>query len=106
MRAVFKKKPILYLGCLAQQEYWSDLRADTGALFFPAKIQTKHSQAQLHKEESLFFVKGMLMAPFVTGGVSDDAAQELPIADQPTSVGRCGGTDAIPSCNTQRSRHF
>ena len=32
------------LGCLPQQEYWSDLRADTGALFFPDKIQTKRSQ--------------------------------------------------------------
>ena len=30
-------------------------------LFFLDKIQTKHSQTQLHKEESLFFVKGMLV---------------------------------------------
>ena len=35
------QKPILSLGGLAQQEYWSDLRADTGTLFFPDKIQTK-----------------------------------------------------------------
>ena len=56
------QKPILSLGCLAQQRYWSDLRADTGTLFFPDKIQTKHSQTQLHKEESMFFVKGMLMS--------------------------------------------
>ena len=26
------QSPILSLGCLAQQGYWSDLRADTGAL--------------------------------------------------------------------------
>ena len=35
------QKTVLSLGCLAQQEYWSDLRADTGTLFFPDKIQTK-----------------------------------------------------------------
>ena len=38
--------PILSLGCLAQQGYWSDLRADTGTLFFPDKIQTKRSHTQ------------------------------------------------------------
>ena len=65
--------------CLAQQEYWSDLRADTGTLFFLGKIQTEHSQTQLHKEESLFFVKGMLVAPVMTAGVSDEVAQELQI---------------------------
>ena len=73
-----QNKRSFLLGCLAQQEYWSDLRADTGALFLPDKIQTntaKHSQ--LHKEENLFSVKGMLMAPLVTAGVSDDVAQEL-----------------------------
>ena len=59
------EKPILSLGCLALQGYWSDLRADTGTLFFPDKIQTKHSQTQLHKEESLLFVKGTMVAPFV-----------------------------------------
>ena len=52
------QKPILTLGRLAQQEYWSDLRAHTGTLFFPDKIQTKRGHPQLHKEESLFFVKG------------------------------------------------
>ena len=52
------QKPILTLGRLAQQEYWSDLRAYTGTLFFPDKILTKRSHPQLHKEESLFFVKG------------------------------------------------
>ena len=78
------RKPILSLGCLTHQEYWSDLRADTGTLFFPDKIQTKHSQIQLHKEESLFFVKGMLVAPLSTAGVSDEVAQELqmPMAPQ------------------------
>ena len=50
------QKPIVFLGCLAQQEYWSDLRADIGTLFFPDMIQTNHSQSQLHKEESLFFL--------------------------------------------------
>ena len=39
-------KPILSLGCLPQHGYWSDLRADTGTLFFLDKIQTKHSQTQ------------------------------------------------------------
>ena len=51
MRVRFKR-PVLFLVCLAQQEYCSDLRADTGALFFPDKIHTKHSQTQLLKEES------------------------------------------------------
>ena len=71
------RKPILSLGCLAQEGYWSDLRADTGTLFFLDKIQTKHSQTQLHKEESLFFVRGMLVAPVSTAGVRDEVAQEL-----------------------------
>ena len=70
------RNQFLSLG-LSQQVYWSDLRADTGTLFFPDKIQTKHSQTQLHKEESLFFVKGMLVAPLTTAGVSDEVAQEL-----------------------------
>ena len=47
------QKPILSLGCLAQQGYRSDLRADTGTLFFPDKTQTKHSQSHLHKEREL-----------------------------------------------------
>ena len=55
----------------------SDLREDTGTLFFPDQIQTQHSQTQLHKEESLFFVKGMLMTLLVAAGVSDDVAQVL-----------------------------
>ena len=39
------------LGRLAQQGYWSDLRADTGTLFCPDNTQTKRSHTQLHKEE-------------------------------------------------------
>ena len=40
--------------------------------------QSKHySQTHLHKEESLFSVKGMLMALLVTAGVSDDVAEKL-----------------------------
>ena len=71
------QKSILSLGRLAQQGYGSDLCADTGTLFLPDNIQTQHSQTQLHKDENLFFVKGMLMAPLVTAGVSDDVTQEL-----------------------------
>ena len=48
---------ILSLGCLTQQEYWSDLRAARRTLFFPDKIKTPHSQTQLHKEDSMFIVK-------------------------------------------------
>ena len=81
IRALFHacavQKPILSLGCLAQQVHWSDLRADTGTLFFPDKIQTKHSQTPSHKEESLFFIKGMMVAPLSTAGVSDEIAQQL-----------------------------
>ena len=57
--------------------YWSDLRADTGTLFFPDKIQTKQSQTQSHKEEIFFFVKGMMVASLSTAGVSVGVAQEL-----------------------------
>ena len=56
---------------------WSDLRADTGTLFFPDKTQTKRSHTQSHKEESLFFVKGSMIAPLTTAGVSDEVAQEI-----------------------------
>ena len=65
------------LGCLARQEYWSDLRADIGTRFLPDKIQTKHSQTQLHTEENVFFVKAMMVAPLTTAGVSDEVAQEI-----------------------------
>ena len=71
------QKPILSLGRLAQQGYWSDLRAHTGTMLFTDKIQTKHSPRRLHKEENLFFVKGMMVAPLTTAGVSDEVAQEL-----------------------------
>ena len=78
--------PILSLGCLAQQGCWSDLRAATGTHFFPDRIQTQDSQTQLHKEDRLFFVKGKLMAPLVTAGVSDDVAQELQMPTGPQAV--------------------
>ena len=70
--------------CSPETNPVSDLRADTGTLFFLDKIQTKHSQTQLHMEESLFFVKGMLIAPLSTAGVSDEVAKELqmPIGPQ------------------------
>ena len=53
-------------------------------LFFPDTIQTNHSQTQLHKEESLFFVKGMLVAPLLKAGVSEEVAQksQMPISPQ------------------------
>ena len=72
------QKPILSLDCLAQQGYWSGLRADTGTRFFPDKTQTKRSHTQLHRRESLFFffVKGTMVAPLTTAGVSDEVAQE------------------------------
>ena len=76
-RVQFRNPSCLFF-CLAQQGYWSDLRADTGTLFFPDKIQTKHSQTQLHKEESLFFVKGMLVAP-----LSDEVLEELDDVEEP-----------------------
>ena len=37
----------------------------------------KLSQILLHNEDSLLFVKGMLMTSLVTADVSDDVAQEL-----------------------------
>ena len=78
------QKPILSLGRLAQQEYWSDLRADTGTLFYLDRTPTKRSHTQLHKEESLFFVRGTMVAPWTTAGVSDEVAQErqLPVGPQ------------------------
>ena len=71
------QKPILSLGRLAQQEYWSDLRADTGTLFFPDKTQTRCSRTQLQKEESLFFFKWTMVAPLTTAGVSGEVSQEI-----------------------------
>ena len=73
------QKPIFSLGSLAQKGYWSYLRADTGTLFFLDKVQTQHSQTRLHEEESLFFVKGMVMEPLVTAGVRDGVVQELQV---------------------------
>ena len=80
------QKPMLSFGCLAQQGCWSDLRAETVTPFFPDKIQTHHSQTQLHKEESLFFVEGMLMAPLVTAGVSDEVPRELLMPTGPQAL--------------------
>ena len=54
---------------LVSAGYWSDLRADTGTLF-PTRSRRS---TQLHKEESLFFVKGMLVAPLLTAGVSGES---------------------------------
>ena len=85
MRVKFRK-PILSLGRLAQQGYWSDLRADTRTLFFPDKIQMEHSQTRQHKEESLFFVKEMLVAPLSTAGVSVEIAQELKMPMGPQAL--------------------
>ena len=48
MRATFKKPS---LRCLVQQAYWSDLRIDAGTLFYLDRIQTPHSQTQLHLED-------------------------------------------------------
>ena len=64
----------------------SDLRVDTGTLFFLDKIQTQQSQTQLHQEESVFFFKGMLMAPLVTAGVSEDVVQELQMPISPQTL--------------------
>ena len=77
----------------------SDLRADTGTLFFLDRIQTQHSQTYLHKEK-LFFVKGMLTSPLVTACVSDDAAQELNGANE-NSPGAAMKTLLVP-----RMRHW
>ena len=70
----------------SRQGYWREFRADIGTLFFLDKIQTKHSQTHLHKEESLFFVKGMLVAPLSTAGVSDELAQELQMPMGPQTL--------------------
>ena len=108
---------VLFHSCavrrLAQQVCWSDLRADTGTLFFHDKIQTKRSHTQLHKEESLFFVKGMMVAPLTTAGVSDEVAQELqmPIGPQmleeveePIEAGTLPRFIEIPTAPTKNSK--
>ena len=77
------QKPILSCLLVVSLSRGSDLRADTGTLFFLVNIQTKHSQTQLHKGESLFFVKGMMVAPLSTAGVSDEVAQELQMPPGP-----------------------
>ena len=80
MRAMFKNPVSVSLSLLSRSAWYrSDLRTD-----FIDGIQTQHSQTQLHKGESVFFVKGRLMAPLVTACVSDDVAQEfqMPLGPQ------------------------
>ena len=73
------QKPILYLGCLAQQ--------GTGVIFAQTLVhssfQTGRGQTQVHKEDNLFFVKGMVVALLSTAGVSDEVAQELQMPSGP-----------------------
>ena len=60
----------------------------TGVIFAQTLVhssfQTGRGQTQVHKEESLFFVKGMVVALVSTAGVSDELAQEsqMPIGPQ------------------------
>ena len=75
---------VLFYACAVQKTNFvswpsrsAGVPADTGTLFFPDKTQTKRSHTQLHKEESLFFVKVMMVAPLTTAGASDEVAQEL-----------------------------
>ena len=96
------RKPILSLGRLAQQGHWSDLRADTGTLFFPEKIQTKRSHTQLHRKESSSFVKVMMVAPLTTAGVSDKVAQELQMPMSPQMLEDVEEPMLSSSCNAQR----
>ena len=62
----------------------------TGVIFAQTLVhysfQTGRGQTQVHKEESLFFVKGMIVA--LLSGVSDEVAQELqmPIGPQMLDV--------------------
>ena len=77
------QKPILYLGCLAQQD-WSDLRADTGTLFFPDGTR---SNAGAQGREFILCQRDDSCA-LSTAGVSDEVAQELqmPIGPQMLDV--------------------
>ena len=97
--------PILSLGRLAQQGYWSDLRGDTGTHFFPDKTQTKRSHTQLHKEESLFFVNGTMVAPLTAAGVSDEVAQEIQMPVGPQILENVEEPMPPRPANAQRSRH-
>ena len=68
--------------------------------FFPDKTQTKRSHTQLHKEESLFFVKGMMVAPLTTTGVMPVGPQMLedveePMLDRPATLRDSGTPDQI-----------
>ena len=75
------QKPILSLGCLAKQGYWSDLRADTGTLYFP-----DNSQVPSQNEGSSFFVRGKLISPLQATGVTDDVPQELQMPIGPRAL--------------------
>ena len=59
---------------------------------FSFLTEFKHNTAktQLHKEDRLFFVKGKLMAPLVTAGVSDGVAQELQMPTGPHALEDAG----------------
>ena len=50
--------------------------------FLPDK--TKRIHTQLHKEESLFFVRGTMVAPLTTAGMNDEVAQktQMPVGPQ------------------------
>ena len=50
------------------------------------KTQTKRSHTQLHKEESLFFAKGTIVAPLTTAGASDEVGQEIQMPVGPQMV--------------------
>ena len=71
------QRPILPLGC--------SLSRGTGVIFvqtlvhcsFLTRSRRNTAKTQLHKEESLFFIKGMMVAPWSTAGVSDEVAEEL-----------------------------
>ena len=95
----------LYLFVVSLSRCTGVIFEQTQVHFFFDGIKTQLSQPQLHKEESLFFVKGMLMGSLLTDGVSDDDAQELQMPIVPQAIKRCGETLAISSCNAQRSRH-
>ena len=68
-------------------------------------LKTHQSQTRLHKEDRLFFVKGMLMAPLVPAGVSDDDAQELHVPIGPQALGGVEETMSSRPATLKRSRH-
>ena len=52
------QKPILSLGCLAQQEHWSDLRADTGTLFFMTRSRRNTAKHSCTRKRDCSLLKG------------------------------------------------